>query len=179
MGIVFRESRLKGAFIVEPEKFEDERGFFGRSFSQKEFSRQGISTPPVESNISFNRKTHTIRGLHFQSAPHAQAKLVRCTRGAIYDVMIDLRSGSPTRGQWEAAELTANNHVMLYVPEGFAHGFQTLEDDSEVFYEVWDSYVPGSAGGIRWDDPAFGIRWPETREIVLNERDRTWPDFRP
>lgn len=178
MGIIFRETRLKGAFIIEPEKFDDERGFFARSFSQKEFSEHGTSAHLVESNISFNKKKNTIRGMHFQSAPHAQAKLVRCTQGAIYDAMIDLRPDSPTYRQWVAEELTAKNRRMLYVPEGFAHGFQTLEDDTEVFYQVSDYYAPGTAGGVRWDDPAFDIRWPETEQVILNERDRTYPDYR-
>ena len=116
--------------------------------------------------------------MHFQAAPHAQAKLVRCTQGAIYDVMIDLRPDSPPHKQWVAEELTARNRRMLYVPEGFGHGFQTLEDDSEVFYQMSEYYAPETAGGVRWNDPAFDIRWPETEQVILNERDRSYPDYR-
>jgi dTDP-4-dehydrorhamnose 3,5-epimerase len=177
MGIIFRETKLKGAFVLEPERFDDERGLFARSFSDREFEAHGIDPRIVECNISFSRKKHTIRGIHFQSAPYAQAKLVRCTQGAICDVMIDLRPDSPNYKQWVAEELTAKNRLMLYIPEGFAHGFQTLEDDTEVFYQVSNYYAPETAGGVRWDDPAFAIRWPETEQVILNERDRTYPDY--
>lgn len=178
MGIVFKETRLKGAFIIEPEKFEDERGFFARSFSDQEFAAYGIDPQVIECNISFNKKKHTIRGMHFQSAPYAQAKLVRCTQGAIYDVIIDLRPDSATFKQWLGEELSAANRLMLYVPEGFAHGFQTLEDNTEVFYQVSAYYAPASAGGLRWDDPAFEIHWPVKENVIVNERDRTYPEFR-
>jgi dTDP-4-dehydrorhamnose 3,5-epimerase len=180
MGIIFKETKLKGAFVVEPERFEDERGFLARSFSLREFEARGVNARLVECNISFNRRKHTVRGMHFQSAPHAQAKLVRCTAGAIHDVIIDLRPDSETYAQWVGAELTAENRRMLYVPEGFAHGFQTLADDTEVFYQVSGFYAPQAAGGVRWDDPAFGIDWPEpdARRVVINERDGTYPDFR-
>ena len=177
MGIIFRETKLKGSFIVEPEKFEDERGFFGRSFSDREFEAQGINPRIVECNISFNKKKHTIRGMHFQSAPYAQAKLVRCTQGAIYDVIIDLRPESPTYKEWVAEELTATNRLMLYVPEGFAHGFQTLEDDTEVLYQMSAHYAPAAAGGVRWNDPVFAIRWPPAADVIVNERDGTYPDY--
>ena len=178
MGIIFRETKLKGAFVVEPEKFEDERGFFARSFSDKEFAAHGINPRMVECNISFNKKKHTIRGMHFQSAPYAQAKLVRCTQGAIYDAMIDLRPDSPTYKQWIAEELTAKNGLMFYVPEGFAHGFQTLEDDTEVFYQVSAHYLPASCGGVRWDDPTFAVKWRTMEGVTVNERDQNYPDFR-
>ncbi len=178
MGIIFRETELQGSFIIEQEKFEDERGFFGRSFSDTEFEAHGINPRIVECNISFNKKRHTIRGMHFQSAPHAQAKLVRCTQGAIYDVIIDLRPESPTYKEWVAEELTAKNHLMLYVPEGFAHGFQTLADDTEVHYQMSAHYAPGSAGGVRWNDPVFAIRWPPTADVIVNARDGTYPDYR-
>ena len=178
MGIIFRETKLRGSFIIEPEKFEDERGFFGRSFSDAEFEAHGINSRIVECNISFNKKKHTIRGMHFQSAPYAQAKLVRCTHGAIYDVIIDLRPESPTYKEWVAEELTAKNRLMLYVPEGFAHGFQTLEDDTEVLYQMSAYYAPAAAGGVRWNDPAFAIRWPPTADVIVNERDGTYPDYR-
>ena len=178
MAINFKETVLKGAFVIEPETFADERGFFARSFSDQEFARQGINSRLVECNISYNLKKHTIRGMHFQSAPHAQAKLVRCTAGAILDVIIDLRPGSSTLGQWFGVELTSRNHRMLFVPEGFAHGFQTLEDETEVFYEVSDYYAPASCGGVRWDDAAFRIDWPEKENVTINERDRSYPDFK-
>lgn len=178
MGIIFTETRLKGAFVIEPEKFEDDRGFFARSFSDKEFAVHGINPRMVECNISFNKKKHTIRGMHFQSAPYAQAKLVRCTKGAIYDTIIDLRPDSETFKQWVAEKLTAENRRMLYVPEGFGHGFQTLDDDTEVFYQVTDYYVPASCEGVRWNDPSFEIRWPATEGVTINERDNAYPDFR-
>ncbi len=178
MGIKFKETALKGAFVIEPERFDDERGFFARSFSAKEFAKQGINTQLVECNISYNLKKGTIRGMHFQAAPHAQAKLVRCTAGAILDVIIDLRPASPTLGQWVGVELTAQNRKMLYVPEGFAHGFQTLVDETEVFYEVSDYYAPESCGGVRWDDNAFRIDWREKQNVTINERDRSYPDFK-
>ena len=174
--IIFTETKLPGAYVIEPEKFEDHRGFFARSFSQTEFADRGLRTQFVEAGISFNLKKHTVRGMHFQVATHAQAKLVRCTRGAIYDVMIDLRPESPTYKQWFAQTLTAENRLMLYIPENFANGFQTLEDNSELFYQLSGGYHPASERGVRWNDPAFAIHWPETERIVINERDRTYPD---
>jgi dTDP-4-dehydrorhamnose 3,5-epimerase len=178
MAIIFRETKLKDAFAIEPEKFDDERGFFARSFSAREFVAHGIEPRLVECNISYNKKRHTIRGMHFQSAPHAQAKLVRCTRGAIFDAVIDLRPDSATFKQWIGEELSEQNRFMLYVPQGFAHGFQTLADDTEVFYQVSDYYAPASASGVRWNDPAFDIHWPATEGVTINERDQTYPDFR-
>jgi dTDP-4-dehydrorhamnose 3,5-epimerase len=175
--IILKETKLKGAFVIEPEKFEDVRGFFARSFSQQEFREQGLRAEFVEAGISFNVRKNTVRGMHYQTAPHAQAKLVRCTRGAIYDVIIDLRPGSPTYKEWFAQELTAENRLMLYIPENCAHGFQTLEDGSEVFYQLSDPYAPLSERGFRWDDPAFAIHWPVTDGIIINERDRGYPDF--
>jgi dTDP-4-dehydrorhamnose 3,5-epimerase len=177
MGIIFKETKLAGAFVIEPETFADERGFFARSFSDREFAAQGIDPRMVECNISYNKKKHTIRGMHFQAAPHAQAKLVRCTQGAIYDAIIDLRPESPTFNQWVGEELTAENRRMLYVPKGFGHGFQTLVDDTEVFYQVSDYYAPASAGGVRWNDPAFEIRWPAADGVIVNERDSSYPDY--
>lgn len=176
--IIFKETKLKGAFVIEPEKFEDQRGFFARSFSEQEFSDLGLREHFVEAGISFNLRKHTVRGMHFQAEPHAQAKLVRCTRGAILDVMIDLRPESPTYKQWFAQELTGRNRLMLYIPEGFAHGFQTLEDETEVFYQMSERYTRSSERGVRWNDPVFGIQWPETETVIINERDRTYPDFR-
>jgi dTDP-4-dehydrorhamnose 3,5-epimerase len=177
VAIIFKETELKGAFVIEPEIYEDERGFFARSFSGLEFEAHGVNPRVVESNISFNRRRHTVRGMHFQNAPYAQGKLVRCTAGAIYDVIIDLRRDSETFGRWLGFDLTAENRLMLYVPEGFAHGFQTLADDAEVFYQVSEYYAPASCGGVRWNDPAFAIQWPETENVIINQRDRTYEDF--
>lgn len=179
MGMTFRETELNGAFIIEPEKFEDERGFFARSFSADEFEAHGLTSVLVECSLSFNRRRHTIRGMHFQRAPHAQAKLVRCTAGAIYDVIIDLRPDSTTFGRWVGVELTAENRHMLYVPEGLAHGFQTLSDETEVFYQLSAPYMLASCGGVRWNDPAFAVRWRANDGVTINERDQAYPDFRP
>lgn len=178
MGITFEETKLKGAYLIKPERFDDERGFLSRSFSASEFEARGLNPCIAECNISFSRKKHTVRGMHFQRGPHAQAKLVRCTRGAVFDVIIDLRPGSNTYAQWIAAELTEENRHLLYVPEGFAHGFQTLVDNVELFYQMSVCYTPGSEGGVRWNDPAFGINWPEREAVTINERDRTYADFR-
>lgn len=162
---------------MEPEKFEDERGFFAHSWSEREFALRGLPSRLVECSISFNRKRGTLRGMHYQAAPHGQVKLVRCTMGSIYDVIIDLRPGSPTFKQWVGVELAAGNHRMLYIPKDFAHGFQTLENKTEVFYQMSDVYAPESARGVRWNDPAFGIAWPAARNRIINERDGTYPDF--
>ncbi|MDQ3820354.1 MAG: dTDP-4-dehydrorhamnose 3,5-epimerase [Acidobacteriota bacterium] len=171
------ETKLAGAFIIEAERFEDERGFFARSWSQREFAEHGLNPLLVECNISFNRSKGTLRGMHFQRSPHEQTKVVRCTLGAIYDVIVDLRPSSPTFKQWIGAELTSENRLMLYIQEGFAHGFQTLEDGSEVFYQMSSYYAPESAGGVRWNDAAFGIEWPHAAERIINARDRQYPDF--
>jgi dTDP-4-dehydrorhamnose 3,5-epimerase len=174
--MIFTETKLEGAYLVDLERFEDERGFFALSWSAEEFAARGLESKLAECNVSFNRKKGTLRGMHYQTAPHGQVKLVRCTRGAIFDVIIDLRANSPTFKQWAGAELTANNHRALYVPMDFAHGFQTLEDDSEVFYQMSTPYVPGSGRGVRWDDPAFGIDWPQDERIII-ERDNQYPNF--
>jgi dTDP-4-dehydrorhamnose 3,5-epimerase len=173
----FTKTKLQDCFIIEPERFEDERGFFGRAWSVSEFASQGLDVGFVEANISFNQKNNTLRGLHYQSEPHEQAKLVRCTRGAIYDVALDLRRDSATYKDWIGVELSQENRFALYVPAGFAHGFQTLSDNSEIFYEVTKPYAPGSCSGIRWNDPAFNIQWPEAMELVILPRDRDYPDF--
>lgn len=165
---------LDGAFVIEPELISDDRGFFARSFCQNEFRVHGLDTAAAQCNISFNRKRGTLRGLHFQAKPHEEAKLVRCTRGAIWDVIVDLREGSLTRYRWFSAELSADNHRSLYVPAGFAHGFQTLVDDSEVLYQMSEFYHPESARGLRWDDPVLGITWPYA-DPVLSLRDRSYP----
>jgi len=174
--MIFTETKLKGAFMVELEKFEDVRGFFALSWSAREFDRRGLEAELAECNVSSNKKKHTLRGMHYQEEPHAQSKLVRCTMGSIYDVVIDLRASSPTYKQWVAVELSAANHLMLYVPRGFAHGFQTLEDNSEVFYQMSSPYVPESGRGVRWNDPAFGIEWPAGDRVIV-QRDNEFPDF--
>ena len=174
--MIFTETKLKGAFLIELETAQDERGFFARTWCREEFEAHNLNPSLVQCNISFNRKKGTLRGMHYQTAPHEEAKLVRCTRGAIYDVIIDLRPASPTFKQWFAATLTAENHNMLYVPEGFAHGLQTLADDTEVFYQMSESYHPECAAGVRWNDAAFGIEWPDG-ERIMSAKDRDYPDF--
>jgi len=172
--VIFTETTLKGAYIIKIDPIEDERGFFARSFCQNEFAARGLHVGVAQCNISFNKKRGTLRGMHFQLPPKAEAKLVRCTRGRIYDVIIDLRADSATYCKWEAIELTAHNFKALYIPEGFAHGFQTLEDNSEVFYQMFELYAPEYASGLRWDDPAFNITWPLANPII-SEKDRTYP----
>jgi dTDP-4-dehydrorhamnose 3,5-epimerase len=172
----FIETAVSGAFVVEPDLIEDERGFFARIWCQQEFGVHGLNSGLVQCSISFNRARGTLRGLHYQVAPHEEAKLVRCTMGAIYDAVLDLRPDSSTFGAHEAVVLTARNRLMLYVPEGCAHGFLTLEDDTEVAYQMSEFYAPGAGRGVRWDDPTFGIRWPGEVRVVA-ERDRTYPDI--
>ena len=169
--MIFTETELKGAYLIEPERLEDERGFFARTFCQKEFESHGLNTRFLQCSISFNRKKGTLRGMHYQAAPHAETKLVRCTRGAIYDVIIDIRPGSPTFKHWLSAELTADNYRALYIPEGFAHGFQTLADETEIFYQMSEFFYPEAARGVRWDDTTFEIAWPfvETRTISAKD----------
>ncbi len=176
--MIFTESKLTGAFIIDVERREDERGFFGRTFCKNEFASHGLKLDVAQCNISFNRKQGTLRGMHFQIAPKAEAKLVRCTRGRVWDVMIDLRPSSPTRHQWEAIELSEQNCRAVYIPEGFAHGFQTLEDDSEVFYQMYEFYAPEYARGLRWNDPYFGIPWPLANP-VMSDRDMSYPLYDP
>jgi dTDP-4-dehydrorhamnose 3,5-epimerase len=174
--MIFKETRLKGAYIIELEPLGDERGFFARSFCQKEFGEHGLNPRIVQCNISYNKKKGTLRGMHYQVAPYEEAKLVSCVRGAIYDVIIDLRPSSPTCSQWLAAEISSENNSMIYVPEGFAHGFQTLKDDTVVFYQMSEFYHPECARGVRWNDPAFGVKWQDYIKIV-SERDRSYPDY--
>jgi dTDP-4-dehydrorhamnose 3,5-epimerase len=174
--LIFTETRLQGAFVIETEKIEDERGFFARTFCQREFESKGLNTSVVQCNVSFNKRKGTLRGMHFQVAPFSEAKLIRCTAGSISDVIIDLRRSSATFRQHFAAELSATNHRMLYVPEGFAHGFQTLEDNTEVFYQMSQFYSGEHARGVRWNDPAFGITWPPDQRTII-ERDQKYPDF--
>ena len=170
----FQPAPLAGAYLIELELLEDERGFFARSFCQNEFRAHGLDTVVAQSNVSFNRKRGTLRGLHYQAEPHAEAKVVRCTRGAIWDVIVDLRKGSATARRWHAVELTADNRRALYIPAGFAHGFQTLAEDSEVLYQMSEFYHPKSARGVRWDDPTLAIPWP-LKDPVMSPRDREFP----
>jgi len=173
----FSESQLKGAFIIEPEKMEDHRGFFARMWCQNEFKAHGLNPNFVQINLSFNKYRGIIRGLHYQTTPYEEAKLFRCTRGAMYDVIIDLRPESPTYLKWAGFELTADNRKMLYVPENFANGYQALSDNTEVFYLVSQFYSPDSEKGIRYNDPAFNIEWPEKDDLVISEKDKCWPDY--
>jgi dTDP-4-dehydrorhamnose 3,5-epimerase len=176
--MIFLETPLPGAIVIEPERLEDHRGFFARTWCQHQVERHGLNPRLVQCSISFNKQRGTLRGMHYQVSPHAEAKLVRCTMGSIYDVIIDLRPDSPTFTLHFAVALTAENRKMIYVPEGFAHGFQTLEDTTEVFYQMSAPYVPAAARGVRWDDSTFGIRWPIANPIMV-DRDRNYPDFRP
>jgi len=174
--MIFRETRLTGVFEIHIEPIPDERGFFARSWCRKEFIEHGLNPELVQCNLSMNRRKGTLRGIHFQSAPHQEAKLVRCTRGSIFDVAVDLRPQSATYMQWIGAELTAENRVAFFVPEGCGHGFLTLEDNTEVIYQMSGYYHPEAAQGIRWDDPAFQIAWPAPVEVI-SERDCNHPEF--
>ena len=176
--MIFQSTTLPGAMVVELERREDERGFFARSFCRREFEAHCLEPCVAQCNVSFNRRRGTLRGMHWQAAPHAEAKLVRVTRGALWDVIVDLRPDSPACGRWFGVELNAENRRALYIPQGFAHGFQTLVDDVEVFYQMSTVYVPEAQRGARWDDPAFGIDWP-IRPPFLSDRDASYPDFQP
>jgi dTDP-4-dehydrorhamnose 3,5-epimerase len=175
--VIFRETDIPGAFVVEPEPIADERGSFARIFDAAEFDERGLDTEFGQWSVSYNERAGTLRGLHFQREPHEETKLVRCTRGALYDVIVDLRPGSPAFMRWTSVELSADNRLALYIPKGLAHGFQTLADGTEVAYAISEPHAPESAAGVRWDDPAFGIEWPEAEERVISEKDRSWPDF--
>lgn len=172
----FHGTKLPGVFEIRPELLSDERGFFARTWCQKEFEAQGLNPRLVQCNISFSRRKGTLRGMHYQAGEHAEAKLVRCTKGSICDVALDIRPESRTFGNWVAVVLTEQDRNMLYLPEGCAHGFLTLEDETEVFYQMSQFYNPESARGVRWDDPAFHIAWPGNVEVI-SERDRTYPNF--
>jgi len=174
----FFETKLKGAFLIDIEPLEDERGFFARTWCRKEFEQHGIDADWVQCNISYNKRKGTLRGMHYQLAPFAEAKLVRCTLGAIFDVIIDLRPDSATYCHWISAELSAENRRMIYIPQGFAHGFQTLLDDTEVFYQMSEFYTPGYSRAVRWDDPQFRINWPEA-DRTISEKDQKIENFDP
>lgn len=167
----FTETKLSGAYVIDIEPIEDERGFFARSWCQNEFSKYGLCSDLVQCNISFNKRAGTLRGMHYQVPPFDEEKIVRCSQGAIFDVIVDLRENSPTWKKWLGIELNSENRRMLYIPKGFAHGFLTLEDNSEVFYQMSQFYHPECARGMRWDDPTVGIQWPLTHQIIISQRD--------
>ncbi|HLO13704.1 MAG TPA: dTDP-4-dehydrorhamnose 3,5-epimerase [Anaerolineales bacterium] len=171
--MIFTETRLKGAFTIDLEPRTDERGFFARAWCEDEFKKHGLNPRLVQCNISFNKKQGTLRGMHYQAEPYPEAKLVRCMMGAVYDVIIDLRPDSATFKQWISVELTAENRTAIYIPEGLAHGFQTLVDNTELFYQMSEFYHPECVRGVRWDDPVFGIKWP-IKDMILSKRDNEY-----
>ena len=173
----FIETNVKGNFIIEPDRFDDERGFFCKIWDHKEFAKQGLSTEFAQFNLAYNHNAGTLRGMHYQTAPHQEVKLVRCTRGKVFDVIIDLREDSPSYMQWAGAELTEDNHRSFYLPKGCAHGYITLTDKAEVCYNVSELYAPNAAAGLRWNDPAFNVKWP-LQPILINHRDATYPDYK-
>ena len=172
----FIETALTGAFVLELEAVEDERGYFARTFCRDQFAAHGLKNEITQCSISYNIRRGTVRGMHYQVEPHAEVKLVQCVRGKIFDVIIDLRPESETYRRWVGEELSGDNRRLLYVPEGFAHGFQTLEDDTAVYYQISEAYAPQSARGVRWNDPAFGIKWPLI-DPIISEKDRLLPDY--
>jgi len=175
--VLFTQLELPGAYVLDLEPHHDERGFFARTWCVDDFVSRGLNASFEQCSISFNEREGTLRGMHYQAAPHEEVKLVRCTAGAILDVIVDLRETSPTYTKWTAVELTAANRRQLYIPAGFAHGFQTLCDSAEIFYQISTGYQPGAVKGIRWNDPAFAIRWPNSHAPIMSERDRSYPDF--
>ena len=173
----FTETKLKGAYIIEMEPIKDDRGFFARSFCKEEFEKLGLNPEIVQCNISYNKKAGTLRGMHFQREPYGETKIVSCTKGAIYDVILDLRENSETYYKWKAVELTETNCKMLYIPEGFAHGFQALVNDTIVYYQMGNYYNPEYADGVRWDNPAFNIKWPFCESRIISEKDKNYIEF--
>lgn len=174
----FVQTPLAGVWVIELEMLGDERGWFARTFDREEFLAHDLNPNVVQTNASFNTARGTLRGLHYQAEPHGESKLVRCVSGAVFDVAVDLRPDSPTLGQWHGLELSAENRTAFYIPAGLAHGFKTLEDDSEVHYLMGNPYVPDASRGVRWNDPAFGIEWPNVAgELVISERDAGYPDY--
>ena len=176
--MIFNKTKIQGVFVLDPERIEDERGFFARAWCQTEFEEHGIDARLVQCNLSFNKRKGTLRGMHYQKPPHAETKIVRCTMGALYDVAIDLRPDSPTFRQWAGDTLTAANHRLMVIPPGCAHGFLTLEDNTEIFYQMSAYYALTHAAGVRWNDPAFRIRWPG-EVAVIADRDDNYPYFKP
>jgi len=177
--MIFTRTRLQDAMIIEVERRGDERGHLARVFCEREFAEHGLATRFVQASAIFSPERYTLRGLHYQRAPHAEAKLVRCTRGAVFVVMVDLRPDSPSHLEWLGVELTPQNGRLLYVPEGFAQGYQTLVDECEVTYQMTHEYVPEAASGVCWDDPALGIEWPPAERRIISRRDQAWPDHAP
>lgn len=175
--MIFKETEIEGAYIIELNKHKDKRGFFARTYCENEFKNEGISFNPVQANMGYSKNRYTLRGLHYQLSPYAEAKLVRCTKGKLFDVIVDLRKDSGTFGNWTGVELDAKSHTMFYVPEGCAHGYQTLVDKTEISYMVSAFYEPSAERGIRWNDPAFEIEWPNTEDMIISEKDQKWPDF--
>ena len=177
MKMIFNKTNFNDVFLIELEKKGDDRGFFARSWDTKVFEENGLNSKIVQCNISRSSKKGTLRGMHYQIAPFEESKLIRCTRGKIFDVLIDLRKNSSSYKKWESFELSSENHNIVYVPEGFAHGFQSLEDNTEIFYQVSQYYNPESERGIRWNDPTFKIKWPLENKII-SEKDSNWLDFK-
>ena len=177
--MIFTPARLRDATIIDVERRGDERGYLARVFCEREFADHGLPIRWVQASSIYSPARHTLRGLHFQTAPHAENKLVRCTRGAVVVMMVDLRPGSPSYLQWQGVELSPENGRLLFVPEGFAQGYQTLVDDCEVAYQMTHEYVAEAAAGVRWDDPAFGIEWPAAPQRIISDRDLGWPDYVP
>jgi dTDP-4-dehydrorhamnose 3,5-epimerase len=175
--MIFTETKIKGAFIIEPELLRDERGFFARTFCKDEFEEYGLETDIVQCNISYNKKKGTLRGMHYQVHPYEEAKIVSCTKGAIFDAILDLRKESGTCHQWVAVELSDENFRMVYIPKGCAHGFQTLKDDTVVYYQMSEFFHPESACGVRWDDPVFGIHWPSGKKII-SKKDNQFSEYK-
>jgi dTDP-4-dehydrorhamnose 3,5-epimerase len=176
--VIFHETPLPGAWVIEPERLGDDRGWFARTFDAAAFGGRGLDAAVVQTNASFNARRDTLRGMHYQAAPHGESKLVRCVAGAIFDVAVDLREDSETFRRWHGIELSAANGLAYYIPAGLAHGFQTLADGCEVLYQMGHEYVPDAARGVRFDDPAFAIEWPTPQgELTISERDRSYPDF--
>lgn len=175
--MILTETPLRGAFIADLKRIEDERGYFGRAWCRQELAEVGVEFEPVQANMSGSRRRGTVRGLHYQVAPHEESKFIRCIRGSVFDVIVDLRPDSPTYGRWTGVELTADNQRALLVPRGFAHGYQTLRDNTEVIYLVSTYFAPGAERGIRWNDPGLGIEWPITGLVTISEKDAAWPDW--
>lgn len=174
----FRELPVSGSYLIRLKPVSDARGFFARAFCEEGFTERGLCAQFIQTNLAYTRRAGTIRGLHYQVPPHEEVKLVRCIRGAVWDVCVDLRADSPTYGQWTGTELSSENRDMLYVPAGCAHGYQTLRDDTEVLYSVSSPYAPACERGIRWDDPAFGIEWKYGGEVILSDKDASWKGYR-
>jgi dTDP-4-dehydrorhamnose 3,5-epimerase len=176
--VIFKETKLRGAYIIEATPIKDDRGFFSRAWCKREFEEHGLDSNIVQCNISYNLKKGTLRGMHYQKNPYSETKYIRCIKGSLYDVIIDLRENSNTYGQWIGVELTEENKKALYIPKGFAHGFQTLEDNTYVYYQVTEYYTSEAEGGVRWNDPQFNIIWPIKEPIVISSKDSSWPLFK-